>query len=267
MAQSRPDGQTVTGTRSMQQGVVWVTFSVTEVVLGMDHCPRRTPAIYLHCAALTILHRFAPRNEFRSASMDSPQRSVQPTRYHAPTFSDNSTPTPATRYGRPARHHSTLPPPLVEDPQSDLLQGIHGMLQGLVERVSALEVTVANAVLASDPARGLPAQRGRITNAKHHRTLHSRNAGPSTRSQDDSCENIDPALVIEEDAPTDDGQETTTDAESDALSVCSNVDLDKREQAVLQVCFLRLRPPCLACRLLILCRDSLPPSFGATAVF
>ncbi|KAJ7893195.1 hypothetical protein B0H13DRAFT_2339786 [Mycena leptocephala] len=52
--------------------------------------------------------------------------------------------------------------------------------------------------------------------------------------KDDSCENIDPALVTEEDAATDDGRETTTDAESDASPVCSNVDLDKREQAVLQ---------------------------------
>jgi hypothetical protein len=126
------------------------------------------------------------------------------------------------------------------------------MLQGLVERVSALEVTVANAALASAPARGIPAQRGRITNAKRQRILHSRNAGPSTRSQDDSYENIDPALVIEEDAATDDGQETTTDAESDASSVCSNVDLDKKEQGALQVCFLRLSSPCLACWLLIL---------------
>ncbi|KAJ7861190.1 hypothetical protein B0H13DRAFT_2073046 [Mycena leptocephala] len=201
----------------MQQGVGWVTVFVTEMVSGMDRCPRRAPAIYLLCAALTILDRFAHRNHFRSASMDSPQRSVQPTHYHAPTFGDNSTPTPATRYGRPARHHSTLPPPLMEHPQSDLLQGIHGMLQGLVDRVSALEVT-----------------RGRVTNAKRQRILHSRNAGHSTRSQDDSCENIDPALVSEEDAATDDGQETTTDAESDASSVCSNVNLDKREQAVLQ---------------------------------
>ncbi|KAJ7934572.1 hypothetical protein B0H13DRAFT_1855167 [Mycena leptocephala] len=50
----------------------------------------------------------------------------------------------------------TLPPPLMEHPQSDLLQGIHGMLQGLVDRVSALEVTVANAALTSAPARSLP---------------------------------------------------------------------------------------------------------------
>ncbi|KAJ7878373.1 hypothetical protein B0H14DRAFT_2567332 [Mycena olivaceomarginata] len=227
MAHSRPDGQT--GTRSMQQGVGWVTV-VTEVVSGMDRSPRRAPAIYFHCAALTILDRFARRNDFRSASMDSPQRPVQPTHYHAPTFGDNATPTSATRYSRPARHHSTLPPPLMEHPQSDLLQGIHGMLQGLVERVSALEVTVASAALASAPARGIPAQRGRITSAKRQRILHSRNAGLSTRSQDDSCENIDPTLVIEEDAATDDGQETTTDAES----VCSNVDLDKKEQGVLQ---------------------------------
>jgi hypothetical protein len=139
----------------------------------------------------------------------------------------------------------------MEHPQSDLLQGIHGMLQGLVDRVSALEVTVVNAALTSAPERGLPAQRGRFTNAKHQRILHSRDAGHSTRSQDDSCENIDPALVSEEDAATDDGQETT-DAESDASSVCSNVNLDKREQAVLQVCFIRLRSPCLACHLLIL---------------
>ncbi|KAJ7927672.1 hypothetical protein B0H13DRAFT_1970136 [Mycena leptocephala] len=218
----------------MQQGVGWVTVFVTEMVSGMDRCPRRAPAIYFLCAALTILDRFAHRNHFRSASMDSPQRSVQPTHYHAPTFGDNSTPTPATSYGRPARHHSTLHPPLMEHPQSDLLQGIHGMLQGLVDRVSALEVTVVNAALTSAPARGLPAQRGRVTNAKRQRILHSRNAGHSTRSQDDSCENIDPALVSEEDAATDDGQETTTDAESDASSVCSNVNLDKREQAVLQ---------------------------------
>ncbi|KAJ7923855.1 hypothetical protein B0H13DRAFT_1979158 [Mycena leptocephala] len=155
---------------------------------------------------------FAHRNDFRSASMDSPQRSVQPTHYHAPTFGDNSTPTPTTRYGRPARRHSTLPPPLTEHPQSDLLQGIHGILQELVKCVSALKVTVANAALASAPARSIPA-------AKRQRILHSRNAGPSTRSQDDSCENIDPALVIEEDAATDDGQETTTDAESDASSL------------------------------------------------
>ncbi|KAJ6585873.1 hypothetical protein B0H19DRAFT_1228107 [Mycena capillaripes] len=106
----------------------------------------------------------------------------------------------------------------MEDPQLDLLQGIHGMLRGLVDRVSALEVTVTNAALASAPARDLPAQRGRVTNAKHQRILHSRNAGPSTRIRDDSCENIDPALVIEEDATTDDGQETTTDVESDASS-------------------------------------------------
>ncbi|KAJ7933699.1 hypothetical protein B0H13DRAFT_1952945 [Mycena leptocephala] len=180
---------------------------------------------------------FAHRNDFRFASMDSPHRSVQPTHYHAPTFGDNSTPTPATRYGRPARHQlptSTLPPPLMEHPRSDLLQGIHGMLQGLIERVSALEVTVANAALASTPTRGLPAQRSRITNAKLQRILRSRNAGPSTRNQDDSCENIDPALVSEEDAATDDGKETTTDAESDASSVCPNVDLDKREQGMLQ---------------------------------
>ncbi|KAJ7908016.1 hypothetical protein B0H13DRAFT_2331776 [Mycena leptocephala] len=103
------------------------------------------------------------------------------------------------------------------------------MLQGLIKRVSALEVTVANAALASTPA-----QHGRITNAKRQRILRSRNAGPSTRNQGDSCENIDPALVNEEDAATDDGQETTTDVESDASSVCSNVDFDKREQGVLQ---------------------------------
>jgi hypothetical protein len=78
--------------------------------LGHGPLPRRAPAIYFLCAALTILDRFAHRNHFRSASMDSPQRSVQPTHYHAPTFGDNSTPTPATRYGRPAPHHSTLPP-------------------------------------------------------------------------------------------------------------------------------------------------------------
>lgn len=239
----------------MQQGVGWVTVSVTELVLGMDRRPRRASAIYLNCAALTILDRFAHRNEFRSASMDSPHRSVQPTHHHAPTFSDNSTPTPATRYGRPARHQlptSTLPPALMEHSQSDLLQGIHGMLQGLVERVSALEVTVANSTLASTPTRGLPAQRGRITNAKRQRILRSRNAGPSTRSQDDSYENIDPALLSEEDAATDDGQETTTDAESDASSVCSTVDLDKTEQGVLQVCFLRLRSASPAFRLLML---------------
>ncbi|KAJ7835700.1 hypothetical protein B0H13DRAFT_2423999 [Mycena leptocephala] len=214
--------QDIHGNTFNAAGVGWVTVFVTEMVSGMDRCPRRAPAIYLLCAALTILDRFAHRNHFRSASMDSPQRSVQPTHYHAPTFGDNSTPTPATRYGRPARHHSTLPPPLMEHPQSDLLQGIHGMLQGLVDRVSALEVTVANAALTSAPARGLPAQRGRVTNAKRQRILHSRNAGHSTRSQDDSCENIDPAL------------ETTTDVESDASSVCSNVNLEKREQAVLQ---------------------------------
>ncbi|KAJ6543075.1 hypothetical protein B0H19DRAFT_313837 [Mycena capillaripes] len=108
------------------------------------------------------------------------------------------------------------------------------MLRGLVDRVSALEVTVANAALPSAPARDLPVQRGRVTNAKCQRILHSRNAGPSTHIQDDSCENIDPALVIKEDATTDDGQETTTDAESDASSVCSNVNLDKRERGVLQ---------------------------------
>ncbi|KAJ7105222.1 hypothetical protein C8R44DRAFT_886718 [Mycena epipterygia] len=181
--------------------------------------------------------RFAHRNDFRSASMDSPHRSVQPTHYHAPTFGDNSTPTPMTRYGRPAHYQpptSMLPPPLMEHSQSDLLQGIHGMLQGLVKRVSALEVTVANATLASTPTRGLPAQRGRITNAKHQRILRSRNAGPSTCSQHDSCENIDPALLSEEDATIDNGQETTMDAESDASSMCSNVDLDKKEQGVLQ---------------------------------
>ncbi|KAJ7189944.1 hypothetical protein GGX14DRAFT_607431 [Mycena pura] len=160
--------------------------------------------------------------------------------YHAPSLGDNSTSTPATRCGRSPHHQlptSTLPPAFMPHSRSDLLQGIHGMLQGLVERVSALEATVSNTTLSSTPARGLSAQRGRVTNAKRQRVFRSRNAGLSTRSQDDSTdsETIDPTLLSEADAATDDGpQTTTTDAESDASSVCSNVDLDKRGQGVLQ---------------------------------